>query len=243
MQIPGRNEAGALENASAQLRAGMETARRGRLSLPELRAREREILRFWAQSNCRLFAEDPTLTLPRRQEHGEHAVAFDATTLCWWKITHPGTAGVGVEFLYDDLPPFQVRGIIARELLPSEYLERLILHNSEFGDDIRLEGYVDREQPSLVISQPDVVGSPANQEQMEQQMQVLGYLPLADVRLGKPCSISFYQPERGIALFDAHPGNFFQTGDSVFPIDGIISRIQQPAEHSWLMTRVESDRH
>lgn len=171
-----------------------------------------------------------------------HVVGFDSATSSWWKMTHPGTAGVGAEFMYDSLPPFHVHDIAARELLPSEYLERLILHNAEFGDDIRLEGYVNQSQPSLVVSQPDIAGAPASQEQMEEQMRNLGVSRLAGVCLGKACSISFYHPQRRIALFDAHPGNFFQTAEATLPIDGIISRIQQPAEHTWLMDRVSSNR-
>jgi hypothetical protein len=203
MQIPGRNAASALENAAAQLRSGMEAARRSRQSLPELRAREREILRTWAENHHRIFQTDPTLSLSRRQEHGEHAVGFDPETSCWWKMTQ---------------------------------------HNTEFGDEIRFEGYVDLEQPSLVVSQPDIAGTPATQDQMENQMKLLGFLPLPNARLGKPNSISFYHPKRGIALFDAHPGNFFQSAEATLPIDGIISHITQPTEHAWLMDRVESIR-
>lgn len=238
MQISGRNATSALEDATTQLRAGMETARRGGESLPQLRAIERQILRTWAFEKDRLFQDDPTLKLERRQGHGEHVVGFDPVNSCWWKMTHPGTTGVGAEFVYDSFPPFEIHQVNARELLPSEYLFRLILHNLEFGDDIRLEGYVDQSLPSLVISQPDIAGAPASQEQMEKQMLLLGFRPLSGVRLGKPCSISFYHPDRRIALFDAHPGNFFHTPGGTLPIDCILSKIQQPTEHAWLMDRV-----
>jgi len=238
MQLPRRNAASALEDASTQLRASMEAARPSRCSLLGLRTLERQFLRSWAEANERLFSADPTLTLPRRQLHGEHAVAYDSMTACWWKVTHPGKAGVGAEFIYEDLPPFSIREIMARELLPSEYLERLLLHNDEFGDDIRLEGYLDLESPSILISQPDIKGTPATKEEMEQQMYRFGFLPLPDINLGNPGSISFYHPERRIALFDAHPGNFFHTSEGTLPIDGILTRIQEPAEHTWLMDRV-----
>lgn len=168
MQISGRNATSALEDATTQLRAGMEAARRGGESLPQLRAIERQILRTWAFEKDRLFQDDPTLKLERRQAHGEHVVGFE----------------------------------------------------------------------SLVVSQPDIAGAPASQEQMEKQMLLLGFRPLSGVRLGKPCSISFYHPERRIALFDAHPGNFFHTPGGTLPIDCILSNIQQPAEHAWLMDRV-----
>jgi hypothetical protein len=216
----------------------MGTARRGRCSLLELRDRQRIFLEEWAASQGSIFQEDPTLSLDRRQAHGEHCVGFHPESSCWWKTTHPGKCGVGAEFHYDELPPFQISGVSARELLPSEYLDRLIVHNEEFGDDIRLEGYLIGEFPSLVISQPDIVGEPATAADMELQMAAMGYLLLPGLNVGKAGSISFYHAEKRIALFDAHPGNFFRTGDMTLPVDGIILKITEDAEHAWLMERV-----
>lgn len=233
-----RNAPSSLEDAAAQLRSGMGSARRGRCSLPELREAERRVLKTWLFGQGRCLDQDPTLNLDRRQAHGEHSVAFDPQRSCWWKTTHPGTCGVGAEFHYDQLPPFHVTGVSARELLPSEYVARLLLHNIEFGDDIRLEAYVDGPAPSLVISQPDVIGAPASAQQMTDQMQALGYKPLHKLHVGKPESISFYHPESRIAMFDAHPGNFFQSHSMTLPIDGILLKIEAEAEHLWLMSHI-----
>lgn len=235
---PGRNAPSTLENAAAHLRSGMEATRRGRDSLPDLRSKERALLREWAETENCLLNKDPTLTLERRKSHGEHTVGFDKNTGHWWKTTHPGKAGVGAEFEYEMLPPFSVVGIFARELLPSEYLTRMILHNHEFGDDIRFEGYLDLPEPSLVISQPDIGGSPATEDQMSDQMQRMSYLPLSNLQIGKKNSISFYHPERRIAMFDAHPGNFFHTGAMTIPIDGILLEISADAEHEWLLRQI-----
>jgi hypothetical protein len=235
MHLPGRNAQSSLEDAAAHLRASMGAARRGRHSLLELRNLERAILLEWAARQGRIFEQDPTLSLERRQAHGEHVVGFDSGLSCWWKTTHPGKCGVGVEFHYDDLPPFRVMGIGSRELLPSEYVDRLMVHNREFGDDIRLEGYLDGEQPSLVISQPDIAGSPATAAQMTLQMERLGYRPMPELHVGKSHSISFYHPEKRIALFDAHPGNFFHIDGLTLPVDGIVLQIREEAEHTWLL--------
>jgi len=237
MLIPGRNAPSSLQDAAAHLRAGMGAARRGRCSLLELRNRERALLEEWAAAHGRIFQEDPTLSLARRQGHGEHCVGFHPESSCWWKTTHPGKCGVGAEFHYGELPPFAIGGVSARELLPSEYLNRLIVHNEEFGDDIRLEGYLAGESPSVVISQPDIVGEPATAADMEFQMSAMGYLLLPGLNVGKAGSISFYHPEKRIALFDAHPGNFFRTGEMTLPVDGIILKINEDAEHAWLMAR------
>ena len=233
----GRNAPSALENAAAHFRSGMAPTRRGRDSLPDLRSKERALLREWAEDHDCLLGKDPTLTLDRRKSHGEHTVGFDPNSGHWWKITHPGKAGIGAEFDYEMLPPFSIIGIFARELLPSEYLARMILHNREFGDDIRFEGYLDLSEPSLVISQPDIDGSPATADQMSAQMRKLDYLPLGALQIGKKSSISFYQPDRRIAMFDAHPGNFFHANGLTIPVDGIVAEITADAEHDWLLQR------
>jgi len=233
-----RNAPSSLEDAAAQLRAGMGAARRGRHSLAELREREREILRNWFAGQGRILKEDPTLNLERRQAHGEHRVAFDAASGCWWKTTHPGTCGVGAEFNYDDLPPFKITSVTGRELLPSEYIERLLVTNREFADDIRLEGFVEGSLPSLVISQPDITGDPATADQMRVEMLSLGYRPLPGLNVGKPASISFYHPLKRLALFDAHPGNFFHADGITLPIDGIILEVGNESEHLWLLDRI-----
>ena len=237
MSLPGRNAPSSVEEAAAQLRAGMGTARRGRHSLTELRDREREILKTWFHGQGRVFGEDPTLSLDTRQAHGEHCVAFDPGTLSWWKTTHAGKCGVGAEFHYDDLPPFAITAVSAREPLPSEYLERLIVHNREFGDDIRIEGYVEGVLPSLVISQPGLEGEPATADQMEESLRDLGYLPIPGLHVGRPESISFYNAGKRIALFDAHPANFFYWEGVAIPVDGIILQIRNDSEHHWLSSR------
>jgi hypothetical protein len=52
-------------------------------------------------------------------------------------------------------------------------------------------------------------------------------------------SISFYDPDTRIALFDAHPGNFFHSGGITIPIDGIIAEIAADSEHEWLLAHTE----
>jgi hypothetical protein len=235
MRLPGRNAPSSVEEAAAHLRASMGSARRGRHSLAELR--DREILKAWFDGQSRVFREDPTLSLDQRQAHGEHCVAFHPETMSWWKTTHPGKFGIGAEFHYDDLPPFAITTISARELLPSEYLERLILHNHEFGDDIRVEGYIDGPSPSLVISRPGIEGEPATADQMEQAMRSLGYLPVPGIHVGRSESISFYYVRKRIALFDAHPANFFYSDGMTLPVDGIILQINNDSEHQWLSDR------
>lgn len=240
MQPLRRNAPDSLRDAAAFVRARLGAARPSRTSLPELRRIQREALRDWAEARGRSLGDDPTLKLGRRAAHGEHTVAFDSAGACWWKITHSGTCGVGAEFHFDELPPFEVIKISARELLPLEYLERLILHNEHFGDDVRLEGYLDLPRPRVVISQPDIVGAPASADKMTTQMADLGFRELPGISIGRTGSISFYQPDERIAVFDAHPGNFITSQGLCLPIDGLIQRIELPAEHDWLVRRIVS---
>jgi hypothetical protein len=235
----GKNASNALEDALCHLRRSMGTARRGGESLFEIRARERLYLRHWAETQGCIYRQDPTLTLDRRSSHGEHVVAFDPETSLWWKTTHPGKAGVGIEFDYQILPPFTITGLYPRELLPSEYLCRMMLHNREFSDDVHLEGYLDAEEPSIIISQPNFRGKPATIEQMHRQMKDFGYLPLTNLEIGRKNSVSFYAPARRLAMFDAHPGNFFHADGMTIPIDGIFAEISADAEHEWLLNHAE----
>jgi hypothetical protein len=73
---------------------------------------------------------------------------------------------------------------------------------------------------------------------MSAQMLKLGYFPLGNLQIGKENSISFYHPERRIAMFDAHPGNFFHASGMTIPIDGVIAEITADAEHHWLLQHI-----
>jgi hypothetical protein len=66
----------------------------------------------------------------------------------------------------------------------------------------------------------------------------MGYAPLDQVQLGRAGSLSFYQTERRIAFFDAHPGNFFTIGNVTLPVDGIILEVHHESEHLWLAERI-----
>lgn len=117
----GRNAPSALEDASRHLCGGMAAARRGRESLPELRTRERLLLREWAEGQGCLLQEDPTLRLQRRSSHGEHAVGFDPESDIWWKTTHPGN------FFHTNGLTIPIDGILAEIPTDAEH-EWLLKH-------------------------------------------------------------------------------------------------------------------
>ena len=110
--------------------------------------------------------------------------------------------------------------------LPLEYLERLLLQNSIFGDDVRLEG-VAHEGGKLAIltSQRTILGDGVTREEMILFMQKLWFAPLHGLSLGRLGALAFYRDLDEVAAFDAHPGNFVKDGDGVvLPIDLVLLR-------------------
>ena len=109
---------------------------------------------------------------------------------------------------------------------PLEYLERLLLQNSIFGDMICLEGVA--QEPAgtvLITSQPHITGEEASREEMLNFMRRHWFKVLQGLQLGRPGSLAFYRDLDEVAAFDAHPGNFVKdTQGVVLPIDLILLR-------------------
>lgn len=110
--------------------------------------------------------------------------------------------------------------------LPGEYLNRLMLANETFDDDIRLEG-VTRETDGLVIltSQPTVVGTACNREEMIAYFEARHFALIPDFSAGHRGSLSFYRDLDQMAAFDAHPANLLRDRDGIIlPIDVVLLR-------------------
>ncbi|AHF94506.1 hypothetical protein OPIT5_18040 [Opitutaceae bacterium TAV5] len=103
----------------------------------------------------------------------------------------------------------------------------MLLHNEELGGTIELEGlWREGDDWRIAISQADIPGRPATQEEMVECMAGLDYRLIAGVHIGRTGTMSFLNIDRGIALFDAHPGNFRMSDEAdVHVIDAIIQRI------------------
>jgi len=122
---------------------------------------------------------------------------------------------------------------------PLEYLERLLLQNQLFGDDLKLEGVA--EEPggvSIVTSQPVLVGIAPSPAEITAFMQQLWFQPLAGLQLGHPGALAFHRDLDEVAVFDAHVANFVKdTAGTVLPIDLILVRADgalQRALQPWL---------
>jgi hypothetical protein len=109
---------------------------------------------------------------------------------------------------------------------PLEYLERLLLQNTLFGDGIELAG-VATEANGLVIvtSQPNVTGGAVTREEIIEFMRRLWFQPLHGLSLSNPGALAFYRDLDEVAAFDAHPANFVKDQDGIIlPIDLILVR-------------------
>lgn len=94
-----------------------------------------------------------------------------------------------------------------------DYLENILWANALFQDDIRLEGVLGGvEGPSVVISQPFIVGRSPTEVEVVEWFGQQGY-----VRDGYN---KWRHPVSGAVIADTHPGNFIVTDDGfLVPID------------------------
>ena len=110
--------------------------------------------------------------------------------------------------------------------LPGEYLQRLLLANETFDDDIRLEG-VTREADGLVIvtSQPTIIGHACAREEMIAYFKARHFSLMPGFSAGHSGSLSFYRDLDQTAVFDAHPANFLRDRSRIIlPIDAVLLR-------------------
>ena len=202
--------------------AGASAASGG--SLAEVQVQQ---LIAWAKAAQRLIAEPDFERLPLvSDETGEHEVRFHEQDRRLWKKTWPGTFGM--------MPAWSPEGWKPTCATPSDYLERFILHNALFQDDVRLEGVIISAHPSqlvgavlggcsIVISQRWLIAaddqSPhPTSEQIASFMQELGFKPLPDSFFG------WFREDDGVIVLDAKPDNFILTPDGILPFDLILAR-------------------
>ncbi|MGK0185259.1 MAG: hypothetical protein ACI9R3_001035 [Verrucomicrobiales bacterium] len=204
----------ALESAAIVLRRVPSPAERTQARCRAvLRGRQERDLLDWARANKRLVDPSPFLDIPG--EGGEeHQIGF-GKEVCY-KLTHSKRYGFTVV----------ADGGIAELTagLPLEYLERLLLQNRLFGDQVELIGVgLENETPVMVTSQPLVSGSAVSREEMIAFMAQSYFFPLEGLSLGHQGSLAFYRDLDQVAAFDAHPGNFLKDDSgAILPIDLIL---------------------
>ncbi len=171
---------------------------------------------------------DPFEYLSPAQAGGEeHLIWRESSGESVIKLTKPNCFGltVGAEWFFDEETDEAEFKAALRGATPLEYLERLLLQNGVFGDEIELLGIIDKRQAMHVVtSQPRISGDAASIEAIMGLMSRLGFRALPDLKLGRLGAVSFLRDSDGIAAFDCHPANFLQREGDVFPIDVILVR-------------------
>lgn len=107
-----------------------------------------------------------------------------------------------------------------RSATPLEYLTRWRASNEVFGDDIRLRSVVQWAdgQVSVVISQPQYHGRPAEPREIEEYFRRAGW-----ERLREPTGhLVFHDWIRGVIAVDAAPRNCYINAGGLQPFDVIL---------------------
>jgi hypothetical protein len=179
-----------------------------------LQGRQERDLEIWAkETGC--WITDADLALKGFIIGGEEHRVLPGS-LDFLKATYPGKYGFSV--ISTDSGPTLTNA------LPSEYLQRCLLSNRLFHDDIRLLG-ITQEPAGLVIltSQPTVVGQAASREEMIAFFTALHFVLIPNFSAGYRGSLTFYRDLDQMAVFDAHPANILKDRNNVLlPIDTIV---------------------
>ncbi len=106
-----------------------------------------------------------------------------------------------------------------RAALPSEYFLRCGLANVVFGDDIQLfcvaqDQVSNSGVPSIITTQPFIVGRPAAREEIVNYLEGLGFFFLGELEQKKSgLHDVWYRQEDQVMVCDAVPGNFVRAQD------------------------------
>ena len=187
---------------------------------------ERDALLEWARSSgCVL---DGGEYLSRVQDGGaEHAVFLDEERELVFKITRRFGLTAGTDFRIGKRTQKYLAVPFVRQATPLEYLERIVLFNEVFGDDIRLVGVIAEPEPAIVTTQPVIRGRDASPAEIVTFMADLGFAPLDDVVVGRRDSASFFRAADGVAVFDAHGENIIAAETGIAPIDLFVIRASE----------------
>lgn len=161
---------------------------------------------YAAEHKCFLEQKPEALSRAPDDEGNEHQVWYQQDSARYLKATWPDFFGLLVVY----------RSHEDHKASPIDYLERWLLHNELFGDDVRFVGaLLEGDQLRLVISQPAIAGVPATLEQISDFFTNNGWYRFT---VGK--ELAFYEPERQVAISDTHRGNIILMDDGLLaPID------------------------
>ncbi len=184
--------------------------------------RQQRQLEEWAKRRELLISARAWNDLPLiASGSAEHEVRYRAEDNRAVKRTHPGTFGFRPEFQNDKW--------VSVPATPLAYLRRFQLQNELFVDDVRLEGVMPSEGPSMVIGQPPggislVISQPwldaretaqphPAEAEVADYFNKRGFVHIPDAFYG------WRREADGVVILDARPDNFVQTPAGLLPID------------------------
>ena len=168
---------------------------------------ERGIFQSYAEETGLILpTAPPELSRTPDDEGNEHQVWFVPQEDSYIKATWPDFFGLLVIHRPDEEP----------KASPIAYLERWLLHNELFGDDVEFLGALATPQGlRLIIRQTAIQGIPASEEQIAQFFAQSGWK--AFIISG---NTAYVDPQRHIAVSDTHRGNIVLMPDgNLAPID------------------------
>lgn len=208
--------------------------------------REGRALWRWAKAaGCCLDPAPWLVRFGKDNEGGqEHRVWFSEKDARYYKATHPGRYGwyAFVDSRYDKRTQEDELFIGIGGATPLQYLDRLLLQNEAFADDIRLEGmWIEADGLAILTSQPFIQGSPVKPAEIMESMEMLGFERIPGLPANADECFSFYHRESKIGALDAHTLNFVRehpSGDIV-PIDLVMVRADD-AFHDYTCRRIDA---
>ena len=174
---------------------------------------QRSALIEWARSVGKTLPFSHVEQFVRVSEGAEHVVFHDPSRGLAVKATHVNRFGHSVI----------AEGMSAS---PLEYVQRLVWHNTLFGDEICIEGVAfDEAQIEIITTQPWIVASP--QQPSPSQSEIDAYfssIGFCKVELVPDVPLYFHR-ELGILVADAHDRNILRNeSGALVPIDLVIGR-------------------
>jgi len=205
----------------------------------------RSLWRWAKESGCCIDSASWIERFAKDSEGGqEHRVWFSESAGRYYKATHAGRYGwyAFVDSRYDKRTQEDELFIGMGGATPLQYLDRLLLQNEVFADEIRLEGmWIEAEGLAILTSQPFIAGSPVKPAEILESMEMLGFERIPGLPANADDCFSFYHRATRVGAFDAHTLNFVRehlSGDIV-PIDLVMVRADD-AFHDYTCRRIDA---
>lgn len=189
---------------------------------------EGTFLKQWFAANDGFIPQERWESLILVAGHtAEHEVRFREKDSRAVKRTWPGTFGNVPRLVDGKWSPSPAT--------PREYLHRLALQNQFFADDLRLEGAIVSEGPSMIIGEaPGGLSLVTSQQWLEAdnpddphpaEVEVINFLQDQGFQSIFGSFYGWQHSGEDLVVLDAKPDNFIKTPAGILPIDLLLTEI------------------